>query len=114
MTVAGILIFNHIMEIICYAIIYLEVRKSNKEVSGLLSASAVRRRTKQNILTFMNQVAIFGVEISGYILVCVTIIFPSGRPLAILYTCLNPILPLAIVFASNPLREAALKLFKIG
>lgn len=101
------------MEVMCYGIIFVTVRRSNREVAPFLSAGALRNRNRKNILTFMNQVAIFGVEILGYLMIFLTMVYPAGRSLAVIYTVLNPLLPLATVFASNPLRQAAKELLRI-
>ena len=108
-----LLIALHVLEVTCYGVIFHHIWTNDREVSPFISADSLRRRRRQNILTFLNQVAIFGVEVSALVIGMAGIMIPSTRHVLFFYAVLNPVFPLATVLFSKPMREAACELLRI-
>lgn len=106
------LITEHILEFICYIMIFLHIRKHNIEVAYIITEQEFKRRHKQNILTFYNQFALFLVEVGSIATMVFAVLFPSVRPIIGLFVSFNPVLTVATCLTSAPLRKIAMEMLK--
>lgn len=104
----------HITEITCYVVFFHHLYKHNMNIltMDLLSPQEIQKRNRANVLTFMNQFILFLFEISGIACMFISLVFPSFRPMAALYTATNPFMSVATVLTFNVLRQKLISALK--
>lgn len=104
------LISEHVLELACYIALVIHIIRTDREVAPLLMETEVKRRWKQNVITLANQSFLFFLEILGYCLLLFTIAWSTEKTLVNTFNLFNPILSIATLITSGPLRETTIEM----